>query len=222
MNKQNKEVWESDEMVEEFANRIFILKAEQTVLDLIRSKMSNMSMLDIGVGAGRTSQYFAPLARSYIGIDYSPKMIDKCMERFPSIRFMSEDIRKKLFDKDTFDFILFSWNGIDYIDLDDREKAIKNIYETLKPNGLFFFSTHNIEFLQGTEFNHTNMAIVNDGVHGGKLQTYYSRPVVQTGKLLEYGFKNIKIYSHETGEDITGKGVATKGDYCLHYLCQKP
>lgn len=35
-------------------------------------------MLDIAVGAGRTTLHFASLIKSYVGIDYSSGMITEC------------------------------------------------------------------------------------------------------------------------------------------------
>lgn len=37
-----------------------------------------MTMLDIGVGAGQTTPYFAQSVKEYIGIDYSSQMIQAC------------------------------------------------------------------------------------------------------------------------------------------------
>ena len=39
-------------------------------------------MLDIGVGTGRTSRYFASNFNQYHGIDYSSAMIDFCRKKF--------------------------------------------------------------------------------------------------------------------------------------------
>ena len=75
MNEENKKIWESPEMVDEFASRNFTLNAEQTVIKLLKRKLKNMSMLDVGVGAGRTTQYFAPLVKYYTGMDYSEEMV---------------------------------------------------------------------------------------------------------------------------------------------------
>ena len=223
MNEENKKIWESPEMVDEFASRNFTLNAEQTVIKLLKRKLKNMSMLDVGVGAGRTTQYFAPLVKYYTGMDYSEEMVYETARRFPIYLFQVLDVRNLNFPDNVFDFVLFSWNGIDYIDLDGREKAFEEIRLALKDNGYFFFSTHNVKFLKDVLFAYSDMAVVNDGVHKGKLQTYYSNPLVQIDRLTKYGFKNIRVFSHKTGKEITRKvgRLPLKDDYCLHYLCQK-
>jgi SAM-dependent methyltransferase len=47
------------------------------------------------------------------------------------------------FGDKTFDFVNFSFNGIDYVDDEGREKIFFEIWRILKPGGIFFFSTHN-------------------------------------------------------------------------------
>jgi ubiquinone/menaquinone biosynthesis C-methylase UbiE len=64
-----------------------------------------MNMLDIGVGGGRTTKYFFPLAKEYVGIDYSPEMIQACKKKFPELRFEVADVRNlSLFGDGHFDF----------------------------------------------------------------------------------------------------------------------
>ncbi len=46
---------------------------------------------------------------------------------------------------ESFDFILLSYNGIDYIDPEGREAAMAEIKRVLKPRGWFFFSSHSLD-----------------------------------------------------------------------------
>jgi ubiquinone/menaquinone biosynthesis C-methylase UbiE len=51
-------------------------------------------MLDLGIGAGRTAYTFAAITRRYVGVDYSPKMIELCRDQFPegpSVKFIVGD-----------------------------------------------------------------------------------------------------------------------------------
>jgi ubiquinone/menaquinone biosynthesis C-methylase UbiE len=106
-------------------------------------------MLDIGVGAGRTTLHFAPLAKEYVGIDYADNMIRACRRRFPdagpSVSFVTLDARHMdAFGDASFDFVLFSFNGLDHLDHDGRIEALKEIRRVLAPGGLFCFSAHNL------------------------------------------------------------------------------
>jgi len=47
------------------------------------------------------------------------------------------------FRQEPFDFVIFSYNGIDNLDHDDRLKCLTQIRSVVKPDGAFVFSTHN-------------------------------------------------------------------------------
>ena len=51
-----------------------------------------------------------------------------------------------MFTDDTFDFVLVSFNSLDYIAHEDRIKALTEIYRVLRPGGFFMFSTHNRDY----------------------------------------------------------------------------
>ena len=50
------------------------------------------------------------------------------------------------FEDNSFDFVLFSFNGIDSFGPQDRLKALKEIRRVLKNNGYFCFSSHNLNW----------------------------------------------------------------------------
>jgi len=111
-----------------------------------------MRMLDIGVGAGRTTTHFSCLVKEYVGIDYSPKMINACIKKFENypnkISFLTADARSmKFFKNSSFDFILFSFNGIDYSDHEERMVIMREIRRLIRPRGYFCFSTHNLNIV---------------------------------------------------------------------------
>lgn len=106
-------------------------------------------MLDLGVGGGRTTVHFAKWAHEYIGADYSENMIAECRRRFSTsprhISFVVCDARwMDMFESGSFDFILFSFNGIDYVTHSDRLRILKEIRRIGKPGGWFCFSSHNL------------------------------------------------------------------------------
>ena len=152
--KDNEIFYEKEDIVNIIAQRAFLLKPEQTVLNDLRNQLPNMKMLDIGIGGGRTTAYFSPLTKEYVGIDYSPEMIRVCQRKFKEypgkISFAHVDARNmKLFTDDEFDFVFFSYNGLDCVDHADRIKILHEINRVTKNHGYFFFSSHNLNVLQG-------------------------------------------------------------------------
>jgi SAM-dependent methyltransferase len=109
----------------------------------------SMTLLDMGVGGGRTTPYLSGIARRYIGADYSHAMVESCRRRFPDLEFRhcdATDMRQFL--DGTFDAVVFSFNGIDYIRNDKgRACCLAETSRVLKPGGIFIFSSHNARAL---------------------------------------------------------------------------
>jgi SAM-dependent methyltransferase len=124
---------------------------ERELLFVLRDRLNQMDMLDLGVGAGRTSFIFAALTRTYVGIDYAKSMVEMCRKRFGENsrqRFVCLDAANlSSFGDQMFDLIFFSFNGIDYVELERRQKILREAYRLLRPNGYFFFSTHSLDAL---------------------------------------------------------------------------
>lgn len=145
----NLDCWERADVVGSYYRRDALQLPEERVLELLGSNLSSMDMLDVGVGGGRTTVRFAPLVKSYIGIDYSSSMIAACRKRFaesmPRAHFEEGDATcMNAFGDDSFDFVLFSYNGIDYVSEEGRAKVLCEVTRVLRGGGYFCFSTHNI------------------------------------------------------------------------------
>jgi ubiquinone/menaquinone biosynthesis C-methylase UbiE len=116
---------------------------------LLKDLSPSCEMLDIGVGAGRTTKHFYPLTTQYLGIDNSAEMIAACRKRFPKLvetTFQVGDARDmSCFADNQFDVILFSFNGIDYVSQNDRLQILREVYRVGKPGATFCFSSHNLQ-----------------------------------------------------------------------------
>ena len=153
VNGRNKATYAADSIVNYYAALNWLQPAEAAILERLRPQLAKMKMLDMGVGGGRTTIHFAPLVSQYIGIDYSPEMIAACQQRFRGsehpLRFEICDARDmSQFDDNSFDFILFSYNGIDYVSHEDRLKIFSEVKRVGKPGCYFFFSSHNLRSLE--------------------------------------------------------------------------
>jgi ubiquinone/menaquinone biosynthesis C-methylase UbiE len=145
--KDNNKVYNTESVVKEYEGFDFLFPAEKEILKLLISNPYNKYMLDIGVGAGRTTKYFAPLFEKYTGIDYSEMMIDICRKKFINTpyKFQFADATNLIdFANNSFDCVLFSFNGIDCVDIKDRDKVLNGIKRVCRPDGWFAFSVHSI------------------------------------------------------------------------------
>jgi SAM-dependent methyltransferase len=112
---------------------------------LLADRLSGFRMLDIGVGAGRTGYTFAPLVDRYVGLDYSPRMLERARQLLgdeEGVELVLGDARDLSAVDEGFDFVLFSFNGIDAVGHDDRLKVLSEVRRVLRPDGYFLFSSH--------------------------------------------------------------------------------
>lgn len=118
--------------------------AEDATFGHVADEAAGQPVLDIGVGGGRTVQALLGISQDYLGIDYSPDMVQACRRRFPGVRFEHADARAmpQLADG-SIQLAVFSCNGIGMVSHDDRLRILREVHRVLRPGGLFVFSTHN-------------------------------------------------------------------------------
>lgn len=117
---------------------------EAAVLLKYQPFFAGQDVLDIGIGAGRTTAFLEPLARTYVGIDFSPVFIEFVNSAMPAVRAKLCDMRDLgEFGTATFDFAMASFNVIDFVNHQDRIKTLAEVRRVLRPSGLFVFSSHN-------------------------------------------------------------------------------
>jgi len=103
------------------------------------------SVLDLGVGGGRTTAYLSKVASRYVGVDYSDAMVQTCRTKFPDLDFRLADASDlSAFEDASFDAVVFSFNGLDsVIPNEKRSCCLRECWRVLRPEGVFFFSSHN-------------------------------------------------------------------------------
>jgi SAM-dependent methyltransferase len=130
-----------------YASQSQLQPDEAAILERYRGLISSGRILDLGVGGGRTTPFLLELSSDYVGVDYSIEMIERCRSRFPAVRFEVVDARDlSAFREGSFDFVLFSNNGIDSVTHEDRLRIFEEVRRILSPKGLFVFSSHNRNF----------------------------------------------------------------------------
>lgn len=141
----NKATYQSNRIVRSYAREPSRLTAfEQFCLDRVPAK-SRMSILDIGVGGGRTSRPLADMFAVYTGIDYAPRMIEAAIARHPDLDLRVMNASSLAFGEQ-FDVAMFSFNGIDYVDSATRFAIQREMMRVLRPGGYMIYSTHNLNY----------------------------------------------------------------------------
>jgi SAM-dependent methyltransferase len=139
-------------VVRQYSSFTELTDAEVAILERVAGGAAQMRMLDAGVGAGRTTLHCAPHFGEYVGIDISEGMISACRARFSGaehahVSFEVADVRDmSRLDDERFDFVLFSWNGLDEVgDEHDRVRALGEIKRVCARGAAFAFSSHNLQ-----------------------------------------------------------------------------
>src|SRR4051794_34579063 len=103
-------------IVSQFEREATLQPPEHTLFDSVAQEFRGKRILDIGVGGGRTTPHLLAISDDYVAVDYSPEMIERCRAAYPAERFVLGDARDlSRFNPGSFDLIVFSYNGIDYV-----------------------------------------------------------------------------------------------------------
>jgi SAM-dependent methyltransferase len=142
MSRLNLDTYNDQSVVNWYNSMTGLTPLEKQVFEMNAHALGHV--LDIGIGGGRTTAYLLDKCDSYTGIDYSKGFAELVGQKYPKADIRHMDARNlEAFADKSFDLVNFSFNGIDYVDLDGRKKILAEIYRVLKPGGIFFFSTHN-------------------------------------------------------------------------------
>lgn len=247
----NQRVYESGSVAGHYAALAELFPAERDLLARLEDHLPGMRMLDLGVGGGRTSVHFAHRVKSYLGIDYSPAMIEGCRRRFPdppsNVAFAVGDARSLAGCADgSFDLILFSYNGLDYVGFEDRHAVLKEMRRLLAPGGWLCFSSHNLmslglpagptdrgwrarfrrlalRVLNGdlAALRRGSYAVIRDDGCRFRLRTFYVRPTEQAGLLRGQGLVDVKVLGMDGREAPAGDPDSYTGEW-LTYLARAP
>ena len=112
---------------------------------------SGAKLLDLGCGAGRTTVPLAQQDYTVIGADLSYPMVHRARNqseqwRLP-INWSVLDATDLPFANDTFDGVLFSYNGIELVPdgKEGKKRVLREVWRILRPGGHFIFTTHALE-----------------------------------------------------------------------------
>jgi SAM-dependent methyltransferase len=140
----NRRSWSSSMWAYAYRRAEGLYPAEAALLAAIGPALASARLLDLGIGTGRTTQALAGRAGNYIGLDYSAAMVERARARCPGLDLREGDARSLIGIADASqDVVLFSFNGLDYVDHPGRLAVLSEVRRVLTPGGVFLFSSHN-------------------------------------------------------------------------------
>jgi ubiquinone/menaquinone biosynthesis C-methylase UbiE len=144
MDSVNRDAYDSALATEAYDREGDLSIAERVILKQVRARVLGKRILDIGVGGGRTTRFLLELSRKYTAIDYSEQLVNLVKTKFGLNSVYCCDARDMgRFPDESFDFILFSFNGLDYVPHNGRLTALNEIHRVLGYGGMYLFSSHN-------------------------------------------------------------------------------
>ena len=156
-------------------------------------------VLDIGCGTGRTTRHIRDMGYRVEGIDISPLQIETAQTLHPDITFKVMDVANMNYWAHSFDSIVFSFNGLDYLyPIENRMKALNEIHRVLKPQGVYIFSSHDknsikrITLRRLKRIRHYKGAYYKENTVYGELITYYGEIKDVFRQLRSVGFQKMK------------------------------
>ncbi|SEQ29178.1 class I SAM-dependent methyltransferase [Natrinema salaciae] len=180
-------------------------------------------LLDIGCGAGRTTHELAERGHDVIGMDISKPMIDRARAHLSDVPLALGDGATLPFADNSFEYVLFSFNGIDYLHPEERRlNALREIRRVLRPHGRVAFNSHNSWYsnffaleprkrASWREMKQWWQRAIQDGTVGsrykredrkyGETYTYFIDPISQKRQLRNAGFELLGVIGNENGRD---------------------
>jgi ubiquinone/menaquinone biosynthesis C-methylase UbiE len=200
----NQRSWSSSLWSYSYRQAEALFPAEIAILAELHAELAQARLIDLGVGTGRTTLNLASKVKSYVGLDYSPTMIERARERCPDQDLRVADARDlSAFADASADAVLFSFNGIDYVDHRGRMAVFAEILRVLRPGGIFIFSSHNRDTLVPKAYSLANL-----------LKPIGPLKIARNAASYTHGIINSVLLSHRQSEATE---YALRNDAANHY-----
>lgn len=170
--------------------------------------------LDVGCGVGRVSCALDARGFDVTGIDISGELIQAAQSHFSGIEFLVSDAATLPFSDNSFEYVIFAYNGIDYLLPEQRRReALREIRRVIRPSGVFIFSSHNSWYTfpavlrDQTFVKNRYLSTKNrdrffsrykfENAEVGWLKTYFTNPVRQWRELRTVGFNLVDVIGRQ-------------------------
>jgi len=152
-------------------------------------------LLDIGCGAGRTSIPLAQAGHEIVAVDLATPMVAQthALAEFAGcrVRGVAADAAILPFPANTFDGVLFSYNGIELVPREAGKRAVlSEVFRTLRPGGHFIFTTHALEAFNRYAWDRLQRVL--DQL--GRMLTFRSIADEEFGEIIPDPSRNVEVY----------------------------
>jgi len=242
MESINRRTWSNSWALRDYRRSSgYLNEGERAAFAIAAPQVGKGRILDIGVGGGRTAQLLRDFASDYIGVDYTPEMVELCRKNHPDLRFEHMDARDlSPFRDASFDMVVFSYNGIDSVDASGRLAILREAARVLSSGGAFVFSTFHrgwrgfdhgyvegrisgrlrLRRLRPLEERDGEHAIVLHGAHDFGVMVYATTPPQVQSQLADAGFATPALLLDLEGKPI-GATASAEHEY-FHVVAHKP
>ncbi len=156
----------------------------------------NKHVLEVGVGTGRLARKVCGDCNQFVGIDISPKTIERAksnLSAFHNAQLICVDVLHFEFDHG-FDVI---YSSLTFMHIAQKQRAINNIAKLLNPGGRFVLSISNDES-QVLDYGKRKIEIYPDSPE--EIRTYLCHAGLKVVETFNPGFATIIVATHDESE----------------------
>jgi ubiquinone/menaquinone biosynthesis C-methylase UbiE len=234
-------------IVDAYADRLTFRSGEKYMFSTFLHRGKNL--LDAGCGTGRASFLLAPHFAPIEAFDIASKAIERARAENDRLKlrvnFRVADVTELPFPTESFDNIVFAYNGIEGIASEElRERALTELCRVLRPGGRFVLSTKSAfnweyfkEFrlkgiakkllarvgLAGREWVGLRAGEILHRESGHLVRLHTTNPILMARRLRRIGFRvlyfnsEVRLRANETGRSL--RAYFDPWDH--HFACEK-
>ena len=165
-------------------------------------------VLEVACGSGSLTSEIAKFARSVVGIDISPKMLEIARLRVPGAEFLETDMRSFEVDK-IFDKVICPFNSFMHMHSDKDAVAALSLFRAhCKPTGQIVVDMFDIDinFFDASTCN-VQLAECMDPVSGRHVRLYEDSRLDPDGPTIEI---TVRVVDTATKEEVTRSTYAMR------------
>lgn len=186
-----------DRIAEEYANRCFYelddKPKDRELLDRLAAAVKLLGPIcDMGCGPGEIARYLKDRGADVLGVDLSPKMVEKARQLSPDIAFYVGNMTH-------LDVPNGSWGGIAafysiiHIPREEVTEALRELKRVLKPGGVLLVTFH---------MGHETLQVEDMWGAAVSIDFYYFEREEMEGYLSSAGFESIEAIERPPYPDV--------------------